>query len=371
MIGLVFCITELEIGGAERALCELAVRIDRSRFDPVVFSLKSRPENESASCVPMLENAGIEIKFLDMSGYRSFPRGLELLTRELKQRKPRIFQSFLFHANILGRLAAARAKVPHVFSGIRVAEKDANCRLWLDRKTDRFVEKHVCVSRSVAEFSEKVARLPKEKLLVIPNGIDPEPFQNAKKADLSGIVNDARSKKAICIGRLHPQKGIDRLLKLWQKLERNDWELLIVGEGPERDRLLNQAKEIEKTSARNTIHFTGWRADVPELLSASDLLILPSRWEGMPNVLMQGMAAGLPVLSTRSEGVTELLGNLFEPQSWDFEADNEFHVKFRKLAENPEKRLEFGKKNFERISTEFSIEKTVDSYQDMYEKSKR
>ena len=86
--------------------------------------------------------------------------------------RPDVVQTFLFHANILGRLAAFRAGVPHVASGIRVAERRSGWRLWIDRATDRLVERHVCVSQAVADFSRTRGRLPAPKLFVIPNGID-------------------------------------------------------------------------------------------------------------------------------------------------------------------------------------------------------
>jgi starch synthase (maltosyl-transferring) len=239
------------------------VRLDRSRFDVAVYSLQARPADDAKSCVPMLEAAGIPVFFLDMTGPWSFVSGFFKLRRLLKKRRPDIFLSFLFHANFLGRLAARSVGVEHIVSGIRVAERRAKWHLTLDRWTSRFVDKYVCVSESVAEFSATVGGLPRSKLVVIPNGVDVERFQNALPADLSGIATSPDTKKAIFIGRLDHQKGIDRLLELapaW--LERcPDWELLIVG-----------GNAPQGGAAK---HFLGWRSDIPELLAASDLFVLP------------------------------------------------------------------------------------------------
>jgi hypothetical protein len=94
----------------------------------------------------MLEAAGIPVFFLDITGLWSLPGGFCKLRRLLKERRPDVFLSFLFHANVLGRLAARSVGVERILSGIRVAEKRANRHLTLDRWTSRFVEKYICVS---------------------------------------------------------------------------------------------------------------------------------------------------------------------------------------------------------------------------------
>lgn len=367
MTRLALCITELDLGGAERMFCELAAGLDRDRFSPVVYSLMPKPREPANSCLPILEKAGIPVEFLDMKGTRSFLAGLGKLTRHFRTQRPQVVQSFMFHANFLARLAAARTGIRNVFSGIRVAEKDSPWRLRLDRWTDRWVEKHVCVSRSVMEFAEKTAKLPKEKLVCIPNGIDPAPFIGAAKADLGGIEIVPDSKKAICIGRLHPQKGIDRLLELWAGLKLFDWELLVVGDGPEREKLFAQRDSIPDPAARSRVHFLGRRGDIPELLAASHLLVLPSRWEGMPNVVLQAMAAGLPVLASRCEGVAELLGERFDPQSWDFDSAEMFYERFSNLSADVVLRSELGRKNRVRVAENFSIKSMLDAYQNLWD----
>ena len=358
---IALCITELHIGGAERALCDLAVRLDRDRFDVAVYSLQARPTDDARSCVPMLEAAGIPVFFLDMKGPWSFPSGFFKLRRLLKERKPDIFLSFLFHANFLGRLAARSVGVKHILSGIRVAEKKAKWHLRLDRWTSRFVEKYVCVSQSVADFSETVGGLPRSKLVVIPNGVDVDRFKNAVKADLSAVGASPETKKAIFIGRFDYQKGVDRLLDLapdW--LERcPNWELLIVG-GREQG-TGNRKQEISSCSLLPPPSplLLGWRSDIPELLAASDLLVLPSRWEGMPNVVLQAMAAGLPIVSTPVEGVTELLGDAAAEQIAEID---EFVERLIAVPQIPG----LGKRNQERAAEHFSMEQTVAAYETLF-----
>jgi len=390
---LALCITELHVGGAERALCDLAVRLDRSRFDVAVYSLQARPADDAKSCVPMLEAAGIPVFFLEMKGPWSLPAGFFKLRRLLKKRKPDIFLSFLFHANFLGRLAARSVGVQHILSGIRVAEKKAKWHLLLDRWTSRFVEQYVCVSQSVADFSETVGGLPRSKLVVIPNGVDVERFKNAGKADLSAVGASPETKKAIFIGRFDHQKGVDRLLDLapdW--LERcPDWELLVVGErnAPKSDTSIptcpgltpwaiicrpfrviflaptgrhNLAQGVSPghpDGAAKRVHFLDWRPDIPELLAASHLLVLPSRWEGMPNVVLQAMAAGLPIVSTPVEGIAELLGDAAAEQIAEID---QFVERLIAVPQIPG----LGKRNQERAMEHFSVERTVAAYETLF-----
>ena len=169
-----FLITELDHGGAERALVRIVTGLDRSLWEPQVISLNNRgPLTEP------LKAAGIPVTAIGAGRVRS-PRGLWRatigLTQCLKEQRPEVLQTFLFHANITGRLAAKRAGVPVVVSGIRVAEKRGRWRLTLDRLTDHLVSRHVCVSQSVADFSISESGLPESKVVVIPNGVDVERF---------------------------------------------------------------------------------------------------------------------------------------------------------------------------------------------------
>src|SRR5262249_1411394 len=146
-IRVALCITDLDAGGAERALVQLARGLDRRRFLPAVFCLGPR-----AALVGPLEASGICTVCL--GARRPTDLGaLVRLYRELRRFGPQVVQTFLFHANIAGRLAGRLAGAKHIISGIRVAERRARWPLWLDRLTNRLVDVNVCVSQGVARFS--------------------------------------------------------------------------------------------------------------------------------------------------------------------------------------------------------------------------
>ena len=292
---------------------ELATRLDVRKFAPVVYALSPRPAAGQRSLLPQLESAGIEVHFIGARGARHLPAAVRGLAKLLKRQKPQVAQSFLFHANFVTRWAAWLAGVPHVLSGVRVAERGVKWHLWLDRGSRGLVDCYVCVSQAVADFTHSRLRIPEDRITVIPNAIDYERFAAACPADLAALGLPPGRKAVTFVGRLEVQKGVGELVEqspLWlERLPEHD--LLIVGEGPLESQLKSLAERLEFSSR---IHFAGFQSNVPEILKASDLLVLPSRWEGMPNVVLEAMAAGRAVVSTDVEGVRELLGEQADEQ---------------------------------------------------------
>ncbi|MDA0591469.1 MAG: glycosyltransferase [Planctomycetota bacterium] len=305
-VRIAFVITELDEGGAERALVQIVTRLDRDRWEPRVFSLAGR-----GPLTATLED--VEIPVFDC-GATSASNPLDIwrayasLKRELTSWQPQIVQTLLFHANLLGRLAAWRAHVPHVLSGIRVADRRGRLRLRLDRWTERFVEKHVCVSQAVADFSIDESGLDPGKVLVIPNGVDLAAFRDAEPVDLAEFGIPVGAKVVLSVGRLDPQKDPLTLLAAFERVAQRieNAHLLLVGRGPMESEI---RERIAGSESGARIHLAGWQEDVPGILKAADVFALASRFEGMPNAVLEAGAAGVPVVATAAEGVAEILEN--------------------------------------------------------------
>ena len=301
-----FLITELDHGGAERALVRIVTGLDQSLWEPRVISLSDR-----GPLAEPLEAAGIPVTAIGAGRVRS-PVGLWRatvgLTRCLKEQQPAMLQTFLFHANIAGRLAARRAGVPAVVSGIRVAEKRGRWRLNVDRWTERYVDRHVCVSQSVADFSIRESGLATSKVVVIPNGVDGERFATAQPVDLSQFGVPPGAQVILSVGRLDEQKNPLGLLSSYAAIAQTHPQahLLFVGHGPEESPL---RAAIAESRLESRVHLAGRQADVPGIMRASDLFVLASKWEGMPNVLLEAGAAGIPIVSTRVEGAEEIISS--------------------------------------------------------------
>lgn len=357
-------ITDLEPGGAERCLAELARGIDRRRFEPIVYCL-APPPPQGRSLLPLLEQAGVAVRFLDANRPRHLPGLLHRLTRLFRAERPDLVQSMLFHANFASRLAARRAGISPVVCGIRVAERRSTWHLWLDRRTQHLVERYVCVSRAVADFSRQKGRLPGEKLAVIPNGIDLSRYPATPGADLGQFDIAPGRPTMVLIGRLDRQKGVDWLVEMlpdcFQAMPEAD--LLIVGQGPMHRAL--QAR-CEQLGVAARVHWAGWRADVPSILTACDLLLLPSRWEGMPNVVLEAMASSRPVLASSCEGVAELLGPEAPAQTAPFGDRAAWLAQLGRLLGNPVRRREIGAQNRLRAEHEFSLGSMIGAYEALW-----
>jgi len=363
---IALCITDLDVGGAEQALVALATRLDRTRFRPTVYSLGSEPQRTEASCVPPLLAAGVEVCCLGACRWSDFPAAVRALKRHFLRSPPDLVQTFLFHANVVGRIAARRAGIRNVVCGIRVAERQSRWHLWVDRLTRRWVHRYVCVSQSVAQFSVMEGGLPAERLVVIPNGVDLERYPAATAADLSAEGVPPGSRIVTFVGRLEPQKGVAWLLQ-----SSAEWlsrvpacRLVLVGHGPDRSDLERIAAD---RGIADRVHFLGWRRDIPEILAVSDLLVLPSRWEGMPNVVLQAMASRLPVVATDVEGVRELLGENAADQTVPYGATSELVDKLLRILSDRDFASRLGQENRRRCEQRYSISRMVAAYQDLWQ----
>ena len=359
-IRLVFCITELDPGGAERALVQLVLHLDRNQWEPHVICL-----GPTGHFADVLRAANVPVTCLNARGTLSLPRVLWQLIRELRRIKPALVQTFLFHANVLGRIAARLAGVRCVISGIRVAEHRSRWYGRIDRWTNFLVTTNVCVSRGVASFSTSHTGLKPSKLIVIPNAVDVERFASAEPAQLQEFGIHDGSQVFASIGRLEHQKGIDVLLTAIERLKPlpNDLHFLIVGDGPDDSSLRAQATA---KGIADHVHFVGRRADVPELLAASFALILASRWEGMPNVVLEAMAAGKPVISTRVEGIDELVRDEVTGITIPKEDPIRLAEAIAAVIKNRNFYTAAGVKAQDIVATEFTPQSIADSYKNLY-----
>lgn len=364
-IGISIGITDLDVGGAEKAMIELATRLDPSRWDVDVVSLLPR-----GPLADRLVQQAIPYESLGVRRAMDAPRALLRWHKILKRRRPRIVHTFLYHANMLGRLAARMAGVPHCVSGIRVAERRFRSRLVFDRLTRRLVDRYVCVSPSVATFMRHAAAISSDRLVVIPNGV------NVRTADLARPVDrkkdlDLSPERIIlvCLGRLDRQKGVDLLLDALQILRtrqpgESSLAVLLVGDGPERGQLEESSRHHD---LEGLVRFVGWQPNPQDWLASADGLVLPSRWEGMPNAVLEAMAAKLPVIATMVEGAIELVspgrtGWLVPTESPAALADS-----IIQFLADPIRRRQFGLAGRECVEREFSIESMVQQYERLYE----
>lgn len=232
-------------------------------------------------------------------------RHLARLTGEVR---PDLVHAHSAKAGLAGRLAV-RGRIPtvfqpHAWSFEAVGGVTAGLALNWERRGARWATRIVCVSE--AERATGVRAGITGRWTVIPNGIDPEHFRPAPAAPvraglppLAGL--DPAAPLVVCVGRLCRQKGQDVLLQAWNDVVREvpDARLVLVGDGPDGDRLRVHAPE--------SVLFAGAVADARPWYQAADLVVLPSRWEGMALAPLEAMACGRPVVVTDVDGARESL----------------------------------------------------------------
>lgn len=353
-------ILELSRGGAEKALFELATRLDRRRFEVVVYTISGRARDMERSYLPELEAHGIKTRNLGLRSVMGAPLALARLAKALRQDRIDVAQCFMYHANILGRVAGRFAGTRLICAGVRVAERDGRFRLLIDRWTRFLCDAWVCVGELTARFTRETGRIPGSRVFSIPNGVELDGFARR-------VASGEGRKRMIGIGRLTPQKGFDWLLatyKSWLTSEtRRDWELWIVGDGDDRAAL---ERLCEEEGLEDFVRFVGWRRDVRELLCESELFLLPSRWEGMANALLEACAAGLPTLCMEVEGTREVLGESSDDQICAPGNAEEWGRKLERLAGDAALRARLGARNRDRVVRDFTLDEVARRYEDLW-----
>ncbi|QDT17151.1 glycosyltransferase [Alienimonas californiensis] len=291
-------ITELDPGGAEQAFVRVVLGLKGRGWAPHMFALRGGSLRES------FISAGVPVTLMDsLPGVDPRP-----LRRYLRQERPPAVLSFLFHANLLTRLTAASAGRPAVVCGVRVAERRRNGHRLLDRLTAPLVDRWVCVGESVRRFcvASPLAGgggLPVARVVTIPNGVDAERWADAAPADRAALRLPPHGPVLLFAGRLDVQKDPDTLLEAFARLDRRDAHLLIAGDGPLAERVRLWAAT---NLAGERVRTLGRRDDLPALMRLADAFVLPSRWEGTPNVLLEAAAAGVPIVATAVDGTAEV-----------------------------------------------------------------
>ena len=366
-------ITELDVGGAEKNLVTLAKGL-RDRGDDVrVFSLWRLPGSQRPSAgrssqagqdklVRELTAVGIPCVGGKGESPLDFPGTLNQLRRWLARRRGGVCQSFLVHANIASGWLAHRCGKDVWVAGLRVAEP-TRFRNRLERRALRKADAVACVSQGVLQFAQTELNVPPSKTTVIPNAVDMDRYASADPFAWSQIGWPEDSEVVLFVGRLHSQKGIELLQRQVDAIAPADSKrrLLLLGDGPLRSELEAWVEEIGSQRVR----VLGWQDDVAPFYRGSQLLALPSRFEGMPNAVMEAMAAGLPVVCTRTEGIPELLGD-DSPQVVPIDDEVALADRIVSLMESPDDRRRLGKTNHNHVGEHFSREAMVDRYRQLY-----
>lgn len=353
-------IPTLDRSGAEKQLVLLAAGLPRDEFEVHVAALtRGGPLAED------LQAAGIPLTIIGKR-WKADPLAYLRLAQHIAAVQPDLVQTWLFAANAYGRWAARRAGVPRIVASERCVDPwKSGYELALDRFLAKKTDRIVVNSSGVSEFYISQG-LPAEKFLLIPNAISAAPPSSVSRQQLLDelkLPHDARLIGAV--GRLWPQKRLKDLI--WAadllKVVRDDVHLLIVGDGPERDRLERYRYQVR---IEDRVHFLGQRHDVPRLMPHFDVLWLGSGYEGLPNVVMEAMACGVPVVASDISGNRDLV----LPGKTGFLAPVGDRAGFARhtltILEDPLLARRLGAAGRKRIEEDYTVDKMVRRYAHLY-----
>jgi len=354
----------LSPGGAERVAVHIVRGLDRQRYEPVVISLTARL---GCDLDRLLEEAGVEVRYLGKRpgfDYRMYSR-LHPVVRDCQ---PDIVHT---HLHVLryalpSLLLLKRTSLLHTVHNMAEREIEPRAR-WIQRYALNHGVVPVAVAEEVALSLERLYGT--QRCRVIPNGIPTDCYACPQTSRREWRAKEGFGDSDVlfaCVARFAPQKNHALLLKAFAKGPASDPKahLVLVGDGALREQTEQQAGVLGLT---HQVHFLGLRADIPDVLGAMDVFVLSSDYEGNPLSVMEGMAAGLPVVTTAAGGVPDLLENGKEGlivQPGDVLG---LSNSMASLLRNREIRQSLGMAAARRAGEKFDVSRMVQAYEGVYE----
>jgi glycosyltransferase involved in cell wall biosynthesis len=295
-------------GGTQRHLQQVVELLDRSRFEPVVFTLRPGGDVERE-----LQARGVSVTSLGIGANVVGPRavrGMLRAARWLREARIDVVHGYQWRPALVGAVAGRLARVPVVLAGKRsLTGASASERLaW--RGIARLSDTVVVNAEALRVQGERLGM--RARWAVLRNGVDVERFASPESREAARTRLGLDPNRAVvgAIGRLEPRKGYEVLLAAMQlvaaRANGTCPQVLLVGDGPLREALERRTDEV---GLGHVVRFTGNLSDVRPALAAMDVFVLPSHEEGMSNALLEAMATGRPVVATAVGGTGEIVAD--------------------------------------------------------------
>lgn len=350
-------VLSLRPGGLENGVVNLVNSLDPERFQSSVCCL------DAAGAFAERLRPGIEVRVMGRAPGVD-PRLLWRLVRLFRSSRTELVHTRNSEALFYGGLAALLARVPglvHSEHG-RVAPESPRRRR-AQRWLSHFVDASLAVSEDLRRRLADEVGVPREAVTLVYNGVDCERFRPGGRAAARQRLGMSPAPTVVgAVGRLVPVKSYDTLLKAARGLPPGT-EAWLVGEGELRPELEALARDWLPPGS---VTFLGHRDDLPELLPAFDVFVLPSLTEGVSNTLLEAMACGLPPVVSRVGGNTEIVqdgvtGLVFPPGD-----DQTLALLLRGLCASADAREALGRRAAEHVRCHFSLEAMVAGYDRVY-----
>jgi glycosyltransferase involved in cell wall biosynthesis len=355
---IVYVLTSLGMGGAERQVLALASRMAERGHAVALVVL--RPQ--------VAEEWPTEIEVTRLGMHRSALSVIEGLRRGgrfLRAFQPDLIHSHSFHANFVARLLKISLRKAAVISTIHNVNEGGWHRMLAYRLTDSLCDCTTAVSSAAAERFIRLGAVPKGKCGVVTNGIDTDEFcsDDERRARMRGSMDAATDFIWLAAGRITPAKDFPNLLRAFDfaRSKFPNTQLWIAGQGD----AAAAVREAGLEGDFDRVRWVGLRRDMPALMDAADGFVLSSAWEGMPLVLGEAMAMEKPVVATDVGGVRELVGEaglLVPPHRFELLAE----AMLKTMRMTAEEREGVGCAARKLIVTQFGVDARVEEWEELY-----
>jgi glycosyltransferase involved in cell wall biosynthesis len=358
---IVYVLTSLGMGGAERVVLALAGRMAQRGHTVALLVVRPPVAEQWPTALPVVH---LEMRRSPMSVLIGLERG----RRFLREFRPDLLHSHSFHANLVARLFKLFVPEAAVLSTVHNVYEGGWLRMLTYRLTDGLARRTAIVSRAAADRFVRLKAVPQEKCVVLTNGIDTAEFApSAERRDRMRTEMDAGAGFIwLTAGRIAPAKDYPNLLRAFAlvRVARPDARLWIAGEGSGKSFSMVRSLAAE-LGVDDSVRWLGLRRDLPALLDAADGFVLASAWEGMPLALGEAMAMEKPVAATDVGGVRELVGDvgaLVPPKDPEALA----RAMLEQMQSTPEDRRALGQAARARIQASFSMDAKAGEWEALY-----
>jgi len=368
---IVFLIDGLGWGGAERLMVPILANIDRELFSVRVGVFQIRNGNPIADD---LRSLGIPVDLIPVPYLRDLT-AVSRIASYLKDVKADLIHAQLELGDILGGIAALRMHLPSVSTLHTMPSQDMSLKSRLHQEVEYFCLRHffnmvISVSNEARQFHRKIGRLSDQKTCTIYNGIDLSNFPTASQLDRKIVLNEfsipTSATVLITVAVLRELKGIQYMIRALPKIlaANPDLYYLVAGSGDFQDELVVEAAQA---GVSERVIFAGARKDIPALMSASDLFVLPTLTEALPTVLAEAMASYLPILACRVGGVPEMVedginGRLVTPAD-----SQQLASACNEMLKQPAVLFEMGQAGRRIVEEKFNVHVQVQKLQSLYQ----
>ena len=368
---VVYLIDGLGMGGAERLMVPLLKHLNREIFDPRVCVFQIKDGNPIADDLGAIN---VPVDYLPIPYLRDLS-ALPRLRRYLKMVQADLVHTQLEFADTLGNIASKLLRLPSVctihtmpLQEIGIKRKSHQKAEWLALRF--FCDRIISVSEEARLYHLGISHAAPEKVSTIYNGIDLTHYRHIDRQKVRVEVRNeldipVEANVLATVAVLRDLKGIQFMIRAMPKILASypDAYYLIAGDGTYRDTLVAEVAEL---GVENRVIFTGMRKDVPRILSASDVFVLPTLTEALPTVLAEAMAAHLPIVASAVGGIPEMIndydnGRLVSPGNVQQLTD----VVIELLSDGGS-RQKMGEAGWEVVNRKFNISEQVRRLSDLY-----